>query len=88
MSICPMSGWACMCQPDEGVPCNGLQELRDAYASWRKLATERADEIERLRSLLIEVYNHGENGDLHGRIGDKLGATKGDLYQVEPETPK
>lgn len=40
-------------------------------------------EIERLRALLTEVYNHGENADLHRRIGEALGAGPGeDAQQV------
>lgn len=43
-------------------------------------------ELALFRSLLIEVYNHGENGDLHRRIGEALGIPPGeDALNISPQ---
>ncbi len=42
---------------------------------------ERATKAE---ALLREVYNHGENGELHSRIGAYFGVEPGECIPVEP----
>ena len=35
-------------------------------------------EVRKFRALLVEIHNHGENSELHRRIGDLLGAGPGE----------
>jgi len=42
-------------------------------------------QIKKFRALLVEVYNHGENSDLHRRIGEALGAAPGE--DAKPDQP-
>lgn len=66
-----------------------IESVLKKHGLWRELAGPAAGptaiklqwqdmQIEKLRALLVEVYNHGENGDLHSRIGDALGAAPGE----------
>jgi len=59
-----------------------IKQLHAAVDTAQKLAATRLMEIETLRSLLGEVYNHGENSELHRRIQQALGC--GDTYTPEP----
>ena len=67
MTLCTITGWQCHCQPPE-IPCDGLKELREAYADWRRKAEQAkrelslaeeglanyAQEVERLQKKLLE----------------------------------
>ena len=46
VTICSITGYACDCQPDEGIPCDGIRKLRDACESWKKQSIERGQQIE------------------------------------------
>jgi hypothetical protein len=52
MTICNITGYACDCQPDEGMPCDGIRKLREACEGWKKQSIERGQENERLRAAL------------------------------------
>lgn len=53
MTICNITGYACDCQPDEGIPCDGMRKLREACESWKKQSIDRGQQIERLRTGLL-----------------------------------
>jgi hypothetical protein len=58
-----------------------LADHCDACTRMTNLAAENLRYIPNhisFRKLLIEVYNHGENSDLHRRIGEALGARPGE----------
>lgn len=44
MTLCTITGWQCHCQPPE-IPCDGLKELREAYADWRRKAEQAQREL-------------------------------------------
>jgi len=52
MTICNITGYACDCQPDEGIPCDGLGKIREACESWKKQSIDRGQEINQLRANL------------------------------------
>lgn len=54
MTLCVVTGFQCHCQPDEGVTCTGVHELRTAYAEWRARTEKTAQENERLRKALSQ----------------------------------
>lgn len=52
MTICKITGYACNCQPDEGIPCNGVERLRESYQEWRTRAEQMEAERDQLRGNL------------------------------------
>lgn len=42
MSLCPITGYACRCQPDEGMTCTGPEDLQQAAVQWRAKAERLA----------------------------------------------
>lgn len=45
MTICAITGYACRCQPDEGIPCTGLEDLRKGHQEWRAKAEQLRGEL-------------------------------------------
>lgn len=52
MTVCKITGYACNCQPDEGIPCNGVERLRESYNEWRTRAERMEGERDQLRGNL------------------------------------
>ena len=40
MTLCPVDGGQCQCQPDEGMRCTALQDLRDVLEEAMQQTTE------------------------------------------------
>lgn len=73
---------------EEGL-ANYAQEVKGAQHDIEQLmaaASAEANEVERLRALLREVYNHGENGDLHKKIGAVFGVEPGEDIPAVPQS--
>jgi hypothetical protein len=55
-----------------------FERLRNYATDAEGCAVQHAKTVIRLRALLAEVYNHGENGALHRRIGEEFGVGPGE----------
>lgn len=50
MTICQITGMACDCQPDDGVPCTGEKTLKQGFHGWRNAALKGATRIAELEA--------------------------------------
>lgn len=56
MSICPVIGMACDCQPDEGIPCtNTLENVVKGFHGWRNDALAKGARIRTLEAALQRI---------------------------------
>ena len=56
MSICPVIGMACDCQPDNGIPCtNTLENVVKGFHGWRNDSLAKGARIATLEEALRRI---------------------------------
>ena len=82
MTICTVTGLACDCQPDDGIPCTGEKTLREGFHAWRRQAIDRGVAIAALEARNAEQFRlmgqYMENAEAaHERIAELEAALRG-----------
>jgi hypothetical protein len=76
---------------DDSIELKIASQWGYGYPEGQKLMSERDPfnaRMDLLEALLREVYNHGESGDLHRRIGEAFGVRPGDDIPANPEATR